>query len=244
MPRLQSVVINYIKRTKASYSQIILQIQKQWRRDISKGLVSYYKGSRTGRIKQFYKGKISQAEWDWLVGLYYSDGCKFKDRYHYTVVFTLSTNEKAIIDKLILILTTMGLKAGTYRKKNKKAVDIKTSSKQFFSALPSKEENYSPHSPLAYLAGLFDGDGFIGRHKSGEKWIFTQARYPHLVQQVIDITKPYGRVSLRIIYHPNSKSKPTHKVLFLKETRVALLKNEFQKHSVRCKLVVGRAGLS
>lgn len=241
MPRLPSEVINYIKHTKASYSQIIRQIQNQCGRKVSKGLLSYYKGSHSGRIKQFHKENISQAEWDWLVGLYYTDGCKFKDRYHYAVVFTLSTSEKDIIHKLTLILTAMELKVGTYLKKNKKAVDIKTSSKRFFFALPNKEESYSPHSPLAYLAGLFDGDGYIGKHKSGEKWVFTQARYPHLVQQVIDIARPYGRVTSRVIYHPNSANKPTHKVLFLKETRAALLKTEFKKHCIRC-YYGGRAG--
>lgn len=241
MTRLPKEAVKYIKSTKASYSEIIGKIQIEWNRRISKGHVSYYRGKRMGRIKPFHKENINPSDWDWLVGLYYTDGCKFKDRYHYAVVFTLSTSEKDIIHKLTLILTAMELKVGTYLKKNKKAVDIKTSSKRFFFALPNKEESYSPHSPLAYLAGLFDGDGYIGKHKSGEKWVFTQARYPHLVQQVMDIARPYGRVTSRVIYHPNSANKPTHKVLFLKETRVALLKTEFKKHCIRC-YYGGRAG--
>jgi len=241
LPRLPLDVINYIKHTKTSYSQIILQIQKQWKRDISKGLVSYYKGSRRGRIKPFYKGNISQAEWDWLVGLYYADGCKFKNRYHYTVVFSLSTDEKEIIEKLDSILTTLGLRVGIYRKKNKKAVDVKTFSKQFFCSLPAKEERYSPQLPLAFLAGLFDGDGFIRKYKGNEKWVFTQARYPHLANQVIDIARQYGGVTLSLIHHQNIAVKTTYKVWLLKETRKALLNNEFAKYCVRCNFG-GRAG--
>lgn len=241
MARLPKDIIEYIKHGTASYSQIIQQIQRRWGRSVSKSLLSYYKGSRAGRTKQFYEENIGEAEWDWLVGLYYADGCKFKYGYHYTVVFSLSLNAKEIMQKLNSILRTLGLRVGIYRKKNKKAVDVKTFSKQFFFSLPQKEERYSPQLPLAYLAGLFDGDGFIKNYGGNEKWVFTQARYLHLVQQVIDITKPFGKVTSRLISHPSSSNKPTHRVLFLKETRRALLNNEFAKYCIRCNFG-GRAG--
>jgi len=244
LPRLPRDAVNYIKCAQASYSEIIQQVRRQWNRNISKGLVSYYRGSRTGRTKPLLKENIDQSEWDWLVGLYYADGCKFIDRYHHVVVFTLSAEEKEILDKLTSILTSMGLKARIYPVKNEKAFHIRVCNKHFYYALPEKENNFTPQLPLAYLAGLFDGDGHIKKYKSGEKWIFTQYRYPHLVQQVIAITQQYGKVTTRLIYHQNKTKKHTYKVSLLKETRKALSSNEFAKYSVRYKLVVGRAGVS
>jgi len=244
LPRLLRDAVNYIKYAQASYSEIIQQVRKQWNRNISKGLVSYYRGSRTGRTKPLHKENIDQSEWDWLVGLYYADGCKFVDRYHHIVVFSLSTEDKEIVDKLTSILTSMDLKAGIYPVKNEKALNIRVCNKQFYYALPEKENDYTPQFPLAYLAGLFDGDGHIKKYKSGEKWIFTQAKYPHLVQQVIAIAQQYGKVTTRLIHHQNSTNKPTYKVSLLREARKTLSNNEFAKYSVRYKLMVGRAGLS
>jgi len=65
-----------------------------------------------------------------------------------------------------------------------------------------------------------------------------------LVQQVIAIAQQYGKVTTRLIHHQDSTDKPTCKVSILKEARKALSNNQFAKHSVRCKLMVGRAGLS
>jgi len=241
LARLQKNVIDYIKHGKASYSQIIQQIQKRWGRSVSKGLLSYYRGSRNGRTKQLCRGNVSQAEWDWLVGLYYADGCKFKDRYHYTVVFTLSIHEKEVIEKLSSILTTLGLRVGLYPRKNKRAVDVKTFSKDFFRNLPHKTEKYSPKLPLAYLAGLFDGDGFIKKYERGEKWVFTQARYPHLAQDVTEITKQYGNATLNIAHHQIVSRKTTYRVLLPKSIRKALLQSEFANYCLRCRFS-GRAG--
>jgi hypothetical protein len=86
LPRLTHGAIDYIKSADVSYSRIIAQVEKQYGRRISKGLVSYYRGKREGRIKPFHKESTDQAEWDWLMGLYYADGCKFKDRGEYMIV--------------------------------------------------------------------------------------------------------------------------------------------------------------
>ena len=244
MPRLPRDAVKYIKYAQASYSEIIQQVRKQWNRNISKGLVSYYRGSRTGRTKPLHKENIDQSEWDWLVGVYYTDGCKFMDRYHHIVVFTLSSRDIEIRNKLVSILEKMGLKVRVYPKRNEKAIDVKICSKHLYLALPNKEDDYVPNFPLAYLAGLFDGDGHIKKYASVEKWIFTQAKYPHLAKQVIGIVQQYGGVTTRLIHHQNSTNKPTYKVSLLKEARKALSSNEFAKYSIRCKLVVGRAGLS
>lgn len=72
----------------------------------------------------------------------------------------------------------------------------------------------------------------------------TQAKYPHLAKQTIATVQQYGGVTTRLIHHQNSVDKPTYKVSLLKEARKALAINEIAKYSVRCKLVVGLAGLS
>ena len=235
MPKLPHDAVDYIKTADASYSKIIAHVERQYGRKISKGLVSYYRGEKRGRTKPFHKENASQAEWDWLIGLYYADGCKFRDRGEYMVVFALSTNELETIDKLLVILSKMGLKPRTCFNKDN-TVCVKVSAKQFYLTLPSKENLYLPQSPLAYLAGLMDGDGFMKKCCDGEKWIFSQAKYSHLAKQVLDIGREYGDVTVRV-------QKPTgidrkiliYRVSFLKNARENLSKSNFAEYSIRCK---------
>ena len=230
MPRLTHGAIDYIKSADVSYSRIIAHVEKQYGRRISKGLVSYYRGKREGRIKPFHKENTDQAEWDWLMGLYYADGCKFKDRGEYMVVFALSKSEQEILDKLIAILSKMSINARVCFLKDN-TVCVKASSKQFYQALPSKNEPYLPRSPLAYLAGLMDGDGYM---KKG-RWIFSQAKYPRLAKQVLDIGEKYGRLAIVVQKPTNSDRKiPIYRVSFLKNARENFLKSDFAKYSVRC----------
>jgi hypothetical protein len=136
LPKLPHDAVDYIKTADASYSKIIAHVERQYDRKISKGLVSYYRGERRGRTKPLHKENASHAEWDWLIGLYYADGCKFRDRGEYMVVFALSTNELEIIDKLLVILSKMGLKPRTCFNKDN-TVYVKVSAKQFYLTLPS-----------------------------------------------------------------------------------------------------------
>ena len=244
MRRLPRDAVDFIKSAQTSYSQIILNVQKQWNRHISKGLVSYYRGKKTGRTKQLYREKIDQHEWDWLVGLYYADGCKFKDKYHHIIAFTLASGEIEIQNKLVSILDKTGLKARISPVRGEKATDIRVCNKYLYLTLPDKGQKYFPNSSLAYLAGLFDGDGHIKKHPCGEKWVFSQAKYPNLVKQVVSIAQKYGKVTVSLQQRKDNKSKPVYRVSFLREARRVLSRNEFSEYSVRCKLEVGRAGFS
>ena len=237
MPRLPRDAVDYIKNAQASYSKIIQHVQKQWNRHISKGLVNYYRGKKAGRTKTLSIERINQHEWDWLVGLYYADGCKFIDRYNHTVAFSLSSLDVEIRNKLVSILDRIGLKARVSSVRGEKAIDIRICNKNLYSALPDKESEYTPKSPLAFLAGLFDGDGHIKKHPCGEKWIFTQAKYPHLVQQVASIAQKYGKVSISLQQRKDNKSKPVYRVSILREARKALSRNEFAEYSVSCRLL-------
>jgi len=239
LPRLPHDAVDYIKTADASYSKIIAHVEKQHGRKISKGLVSYYRGERRGRTKPFHKENASHAEWDWLVGLYYADGCKFKSRGDYVIVLTLSKNEREILDKLFIILSKMDLKAGKYFSKDN-TVYIRVFSKHFYLTLPNKENPYLPRFPLAYLAGLMDGDGYMKR----ERWVFSQAKYPHLAKQVLDIGREYGDVTVMIQKPTGTDRKiPIYRVSFLKNARENFGKSNFAEYSIRYKsLLKPKAG--
>lgn len=237
MPRLPRDAIDYVKTADASYSKIIAHVEQQYGRKISKGLVSYYRSKRGGRIKPFYKENVGQAEWDWLVGLYYADGCKFKSRGQYIVVFTLSKNEQEILNKLITILLKVGLNSGKYFLKDN-TICVRVFSKRFYLALPDKEKSYLPQCPLAYLAGLMDGDGYIKKYDSGERWIFSQAKCPQTVKQVLEIGGKYGRILVRVQKSGKDRKIPIYRVSFLKDARENLLKSDFAKYSVRCQFLL------
>jgi hypothetical protein len=227
-------VINYIKTADASYSKIITCVRNKYSRKISKGLVSYYRGERKGRIKSFHKENVSQAEWDWLVGLYYADGSRFMDRHEYMIAFALSTHEREILDKLLDILLRMKLKPRTWTNNNLALVRV--SSKLFYSSLPNRRDLYQPRHPLAYLAGLMDGDGSIKRSRGGgERWKFTQAKYPHLVKQIIRICKKYGGITIGIRKPDSRRKLLCYDVYFLKDTRTSLITNDFAKYCIRCR---------
>lgn len=139
---------------------------------------------------------ISHSDWDWLVGLYYADGCRFMDRWHHVTVFTIALSESHVLEKLLRILHSLGLLPSVYRKHGRRAFDIRSYSRNLFGRLPDKSSRYEPQVPLAYLAGLFDGDGSVGRFGGSERWVFSQAKYPHLAPQVCEIVSPYGRTTL------------------------------------------------
>ena len=173
------------------------------------------------------------------MGLYYADGCKFKDRGEYMIVFALSKNEQEILDKLLAILSKMGLKPRVCSTKKDNTVYVKASTKQFYLALPNKEEPYIPQSPLVYLAGLMDGDGCMER----ERWVFSQAKYLHLAKQVLDIGKKYGHVTARVQKPTGPDRKiPIYRISFLKDARGNLLRSNFVKYSVRCQSLLRAAG--
>ncbi len=177
--------------------------------------------------------KSHAADWDWLIGLYYADGCKFIDRWHRVVVFTISMSENYILAKLLHILNSKGLSPSIHAKPyGRRALDVRTYNREFFELLPEKSNPYRPAVPLAYLAGLFDGDGYIARPGGDEKWIFNQAKYQHLAVQVQDIISDYGRVTL----HTYSRQKgwlPISRVSVLRDARKKLRRTDFAHYCVR-----------
>jgi hypothetical protein len=176
--------------------------------------------------------EIPAKDWDWILGLYYSDGCKFKDQWHYAVVFTLSTSEHQILAKLLRILRETGLAPSVYKKAGREALDVRSYSKRFFSLFPAKSTLYRPAIPLAYLGGLFDGDGCITFHDGTERWVFSQAKYPHLAEQARDIIASYGDATLRIVLRKNGWL-PIYRLSVLKNARESLKNNEFASYCVR-----------
>ncbi len=247
MARLPSDAVEFIKKAHLSYSQILEEINQKWKRKTSKGLVSYYPGSRNGRFKPLSRVCIMAHEWDWLVGLYYADGSKFVDKYHHVVAFTLDSLETETKEKLCSILEKMDLRVRVLALTNKRVFDIRVCNKGLYSMLPAKKEIYNPSVDLAFLAGLMDGDGHIKKHSKSMKWVFTQAqtKYPHLAKQVAEISGKYGRVTTRLYQRKNNKiGSPVYRVFILTDARKALSKTKFVDFCVKYKLLVGRAGLS
>lgn len=135
----------------------------------------------------------------------------------------------------------MRLKVRVSAVKDEKAVDIRVCNKNLYFILPDKTSGFVPRSPLAFLAGLFDGDGHIKQYPCGEKWIFSQAKFPHLVKQVTSIVQKYGKTSIRLQQRSNNVGKPVYRVSILKDARKALSCNEFAEYCVRLK-INSRAG--
>ncbi len=78
-------------------------------RRISKGTLSYYRGARSGRSRTAKLTAVPSSDWDWLVGLYYADGCKFKDKWKPVIVFSLSKSDRHAIAKLLGLIEILGL---------------------------------------------------------------------------------------------------------------------------------------
>src|SRR6266511_5462259 len=153
---------------------MLRDIESRWGRRISKGTVSYYGGRRVGRSRRAKFERATFADWDWPVGLYYSDGSKFKDKWKHTVVFCLSKTEAAVHSKLFVIMRKLGLEPSVLTRDGYGGMNVRIYNKDLFNALPKKSEAYYPRIPLAHVAGLFDGDGYF-KEGRGESWVFVQA---------------------------------------------------------------------
>jgi hypothetical protein len=236
LKRLLPEARSYILCAKGSYSAIQHEVETRWGRRPSKGILSYYRGSRTGRSKQAHLAEVSPSDWDWLVGLYYADGCKFRDAWKYVCVFTLATSERYILDKLLAILRIAGLTPSVRKKAGRNALDVRTYNKDLFESLSDKSQNYEPRVPLAYVAGLFDGDGHISESDKPRRWIFSQAKYPHLAHQTQRILSTYGKITLRSIRRQEGWLT-IYRVSVLKDARKTLGTSEFARNCVRLSVV-------
>jgi len=124
---------------------------------------------------------IAQEEWDWLVGLYLADGSKFKEKHRaYRIFFYLDPKkDRNILLKLSHILKSLGLRENT--RIVARSLRVRVTSKELYDKLlikNSNKQNYFPIKIDAFIAGFFDGDGFIrssklemGFSQSTVKWI-------------------------------------------------------------------------
>ena len=164
-------------------------------------------------------------------GLYYADGSKFKDKWKHTVVFCLSKTEAAVHSKLFVIIRKLGLEPSVLTRDGYGGMNVRIYNKDLFNALPKKSEAYYPRIPLAYVAGLFDGDGYF-KEGRGESWVFVQASYPHLAHQVYKILSKFGPITLTSTPRPNGWL-PINHVRVLKKARDSLRKTDFARYCAR-----------
>ncbi|MEA2089159.1 MAG: LAGLIDADG family homing endonuclease [Thermoproteota archaeon] len=203
MKKLPNAVKEFIKHSKKSYREIVEQVERKWNVKISKSIISYYRSSGVPRTRYINPNSLEIWEWDWLLGLYYADGTRYKDtNYHYTIKFSLQFNEEEIVRRLVNLLRRLGNVKPWMRKENR-CIHVLVCSKQLFELLPNKEEQYEPKDELAFLAGLIDGDGSITKRKRKDgfldvKMIFSQVSHPHLARTALRIGKKYGDVSLYV----------------------------------------------
>lgn len=186
--RLPKEVIHFIKEEKSSYREIRGKIRLNWKIEVAKSTISYYKRQKP-RIKPLSLDRLSTEDWNWLQGLFSADGNKIisKDRYgkHYIVRISLDkTHDSLIAEKCARIVNAMGLVPTMLPTGN--CLTIKISSKLLFNAL-DKKPNKSCATP-AYVAGAIDGDGWID-HKAIQ---FGQSRVPELFDEISDFFKRCG----------------------------------------------------
>ena len=180
--RLSKEVVSFIKEEKSSYREIKDKIKLNWKIEVAKATISYYKRKKP-RIKPLNLDGILTEDWNWLQGLFSADGNKIisKDKYgkHYIVRISLDkTRDSSIAEKCAQIVKAIGLVPTKLFTGN--CLTIKTSSKLLFNAL-NKKPNRLSVTP-AYVAGAIDGDGWID-HRAIQ---FGQSRVPELFDEIFD----------------------------------------------------------
>ncbi len=220
-----------ILQASGSYKLIRERVEMRWGRRISKGTLSYYRGTRSGRSQKARFEAVSPADWDCLVGLYCADGSKFKDKWKHVIVFSLSKSDKFAIAKLLKTLRTLELSPSVLTKPGYGALNIRIYNKDLFTAIPSKRDVYYPIVPLAFVTGLFDGDGYVRKTKQ-KTWRFSQASFPHLAVQVQEILSAYGPVTWTRYSRPYGWL-PMYEVNVLKRAREGLNQSEFVRYCTK-----------
>jgi len=217
--RKSAEVIDYIKNTSKSYSQLIKDVDRKFNTKIGKSLISYYKRKKP-RIVPVYFENSEKWELEWLKGLYFADGCKFKESFrHYTIKFALdSKRDQDITRRLVNILKKMGLHLMFFNLKN--VLIIKIRSKVLYNFLPNKKKIYYPKNFYAFISGLIDGDGCTTKNAV----IISQHRHKKLMN--------YLTSKLGLHYH-NYKTKirfgVNHKITYYVPVKICkkLIKSKF-----------------
>lgn len=244
MKNLPKNVITFIKNVGGlSYSEIIMEVKQRWGIKPSKSTLSYYKSKGVPRTRSIDPARLKDWELDWLLGLYYADGTRYKDaNYHYTIKFSLQFNEEEIVRRLVNLLGRLG-KVKPWIRKDKRCMHVLVCSKQLFERLPNKEKPYEPKDALAFLAGLIDGDGSVTKRKRKDgfldvKMIFSQISHPHLAKTALRIGRKYGDVSLYVKKNPYNpySNKPEYRVNFFRKTIENLKKTIFPTYCIKMRL--------
>ena len=166
MKRLSEEAVKFIKNYGRSYSTLSREMETQFGIKLSKSLISYYKGSKP-RIKPIDIMKLSEWELEWLFGLYFADGSKFKEKsYCYTIKFDLDKKRDTDIgERLVELLTRIGLKPTMSFDRN--VLVVRVFSKNLYNIFPDKVDSYQPRNILAFASGMIDGDGAVNERRTG-----------------------------------------------------------------------------
>jgi hypothetical protein len=158
---------------------------------------------------------LSAEEWDYLLGLFLSDGSSdVNEGRNYRVRFALQGNEAQLARKVVELLRRLGLHSTILRDKREDSWTVHAISVCLYHSLPCKktlnesatarerffEENrlLTKEAGVPFLAGLIDGDGgchpTIRVKRNGlpylEKcWRFSQFKLPFLVDYVEKLMK-------------------------------------------------------
>lgn len=251
LKKLPKDVKAFIKNVEdTSYSKIISEVKRRWGIEPSKGTLSYYRSRGISRTRSINPAFLKDWEWDWLLGLYYSDGTKYMDaNYHYTVKFSLQLNEEEMVRRLVNFLNRLGnVKPWVQREDG--CIHVLVCSKRLYELLPKKDDLYRPKDELGFLAGLIDGDGSITKRKrkdgySDVKMIFSQTSHLHLAKIAVEISRKYGDVSLYVIKNPYNpySDKPECRVNFHKKTIENLKDTAFLKYCIKMNRIFLNRGL-
>jgi len=187
--RFKPEVVNFIKNSEKSYSQIIKDLKEIYNIKAAKSSISYYKKKKS-RIISINFNKIYKWAIEWLIGLYYADGCKFLDKdYKYTIKFKLdSRKDIEIAHRLINIIKKLGLNPIiSYENGDVKdsIIVVRIYSKLLFNFLPKKSKVYKPKNIYAFVSGLIDGDGYFSREEN--RLIITQCTHRRLMKYLSKI---------------------------------------------------------
>jgi hypothetical protein len=233
-----------------SYSKIISEAKRRWSIEPSKGTLSYYRSRGISRTRSINPAFLKDWEWDWLLGLYYSDGTKYMGaNYHYTVKFSLQFDEEEMVRRLVNFLNKLGNVKPWVRREGG-CVHVLVCSKRLYELLPKKDDPYKPKDELGFLAGLIDGDGSITKRRrkngySDVKMIFSQTSYLHLAKIALEIGRKYGSMSLYVINNPYNpySDKPEYRVNFHKKTIENLRNTVFLKYCIKMNQIFLNRGL-
>ena len=179
------MVVRFIKEENASYREIKDKIRLNWKIEVAKSTISYYKRQKP-RIKPLRLDAVPTEDWNWLQGLFSADGNRIisKDKYgkHYVVRISLDkTHDSLIAEKCARIVKAIGLVPTMLSWGN--CLSIKISSKLLFNALNKIPEKSSVTA--AYVAGAIDGDGWVD-HRAIQ---FGQSHVPELFDELSDFFK-------------------------------------------------------